>query len=221
MLPPIMAVLLGLVVFSASAGPSRAGLKFESAEIVLKPKIGEKEVVGEFKFTNAGDSPLAITRVHSSCGCTVPEKPADPVAPGAGGVIPVVYRPADRQGRQTQTVQIETADGKTHELRLVVDLPVRVSFAPRLLLFRGAEAERTAVVTYGEGDKTELLGVTASSPAFELVGEPKLERGELKLTLRHVGPADADARASVRIRTRDTTGGEHTDILYLRHSPAR
>ena len=208
--------------FAALAVPAlHAELKFDAVELVLKPKSGEKQIVGEFKFTNAGAASLAITNVHSGCGCTVPDKPAEPISPGARGSIPVAYKPGDRQGRQVQTIQVDTADGKTQELRLVVDLPVRVSFAPRLLLFRGADAEpKPASVTYGEEGKTELLELGENSPAFEIVGEPKMERGVLKLSIRHIGAADADARASVRIRTRDSAGEEHTDILYLRHSPA-
>ena len=35
-----------------------------------------------FKFTNTGDAPLIITDAKSTCGCTVPERPTGPVAPG-------------------------------------------------------------------------------------------------------------------------------------------
>lgn len=220
---PMRATSLAAFVFSLLAGvPSlRAELKFEATEISLKPKIGEKELRAEFKFTNTGLEPISIKSVHSSCGCTVPDKPTDPIAPNASGVIPVSYKPADRQGRQAQAIEVETSDGKHHELRLVVDLPVRVTFTPRLVLFRGADAEAKLVtVTFGEADGTTLLDVTEQSPAFEIDGEPKLDQGVLKLSVRHVGAADADARASVRIRTRDSAGEEHTDILYLRHSPA-
>ena len=213
------AVLVCAVFAFASA--LRAELKFEATEIFLKPKIGEKELRAEFKFTNAGLEPVSIKSVHSSCGCTVPDKPTDPIAPNASGVIPVSYKPADRQGRQAQAIEVETSDGKRHELRLVVDLPVRVTITPRLVLFRGAETEaKLATVTFGEAEGTALIEVTEQSPAFEIVGEPKLEQGVLKLSFRHTGPADADARASVRILTRDAAGGQHTDIIYLRHSPA-
>jgi hypothetical protein len=35
-----------------------------------------------FKFTNTGNAPLIITNATSSCGCTVPNPPKDPIAPG-------------------------------------------------------------------------------------------------------------------------------------------
>jgi len=44
-----------------------------------------------FTFTNTGDNPLVITSVKSSCGCTIPKKPTQPIAPGKKGRIEVAY----------------------------------------------------------------------------------------------------------------------------------
>lgn len=44
-----------------------------------------------FEFINTGKSPLIITRVQASCGCTVPKKPNDPIMPGEKGMIEVSY----------------------------------------------------------------------------------------------------------------------------------
>jgi len=44
-----------------------------------------------FKFTNTGDQPLVISNVRSTCGCTVPKKPTEPIAPGETGEIEVKY----------------------------------------------------------------------------------------------------------------------------------
>lgn len=44
-----------------------------------------------FEFTNIGNAPLVITKVKSSCGCTVPKKPTAPIAPGEKGEIEVKY----------------------------------------------------------------------------------------------------------------------------------
>lgn len=45
----------------------------------------------EFKFTNTGTEPLTISNAKGSCGCTVPEWPKEPIAPGESGVIKVKY----------------------------------------------------------------------------------------------------------------------------------
>ena len=48
----------------------------------------------EFKFTNKGKSPLILSNVKASCGCTVPEWPKEPIAPGQTGSIKVKYNTA-------------------------------------------------------------------------------------------------------------------------------
>ena len=45
----------------------------------------------EFVFTNNGNKPLIITNAQSTCGCTIPNYPREPIAPGAKGVIGVKY----------------------------------------------------------------------------------------------------------------------------------
>ena len=40
-----------------------------------------------WRFRNVSDKPLVIENVSASCGCTVPEKPEQPIAPGQEGVI--------------------------------------------------------------------------------------------------------------------------------------
>ena len=45
----------------------------------------------EFTFTNKGKEPLILTNVRSSCGCTVPTWPKEPILPGQSKVIKVKY----------------------------------------------------------------------------------------------------------------------------------
>ena len=58
-----------------------------------------------FTFTNTGDAPLVIVDAKSSCGCTVPEKPKDPIAPGKNGQIKVKYD-TNRVGPIRKTVTV-------------------------------------------------------------------------------------------------------------------
>jgi hypothetical protein len=45
----------------------------------------------EFVFKNTGKEPLVLKNVRSSCGCTVPEWPKEPVKKGDKGTIKVSY----------------------------------------------------------------------------------------------------------------------------------
>lgn len=58
-----------------------------------------------FKFKNIGKSPLIITKVKGSCGCTVPTKPEEPIMPGKTGEIKVKYA-TNRIGSFSKTITI-------------------------------------------------------------------------------------------------------------------
>lgn len=45
----------------------------------------------DFTFTNQGTTPLVISDVKSSCGCTIPTWTKEPVAPGEKGNVEIVY----------------------------------------------------------------------------------------------------------------------------------
>ena len=60
----------------------------------------------DFKFTNSGNAPLIITNASGSCGCTVPDYPRTPIAPGEEGVIKVSFNSSGRQGKQDKQVTI-------------------------------------------------------------------------------------------------------------------
>lgn len=59
-----------------------------------------------FTFTNTGSEPLIISNAKGSCGCTVPNYPREPIAPGETGEIEVVYSPGNQKNQQTKTVTI-------------------------------------------------------------------------------------------------------------------
>jgi hypothetical protein len=198
-----------------------AALEFTQNELVLRPSApGERELHGAFTFKNTGTTPLRLLEVASGCGCTVPQRPENAFAPGESGSLPVVYKAADRQGRQVQSILVRTDDGAHHELRVVAELPTRVSFSPRLVFFSSGESGvKSAEVSYGDDLPVTLVSVQPPPENFALVEEPVLSENRLRLTLRYTGPADTTARGAIRIQTRGASGQDHTDLLYVRHNP--
>ena len=80
-------LFIGLVCFSSSAQE----FKFEKETINYGKILKGSDGVRTFVFTNVGDQPLVIKSIKSSCGCTVPEKPEQPIMPGEKGEIKVSY----------------------------------------------------------------------------------------------------------------------------------
>lgn len=60
----------------------------------------------DFVFKNTGDAPLIITNAAGSCGCTVPEWPREPIAPGEEGTIHVEFNSQGRAGNQQKQVTL-------------------------------------------------------------------------------------------------------------------
>lgn len=84
----ILVALVALVSFAAQA---QAKIVFKTDTIDYGQIAKGSDGVRVFEFTNTGSEALVISDVKSSCGCTVPEKPKGPIAPGETGQIKVKY----------------------------------------------------------------------------------------------------------------------------------
>ncbi|HJX72439.1 MAG TPA: DUF1573 domain-containing protein [Bacteroidales bacterium] len=81
----------------------------------------------EFVFKNTGNEPLILSNVQSTCGCTVPSWPKEPVKPGETAKIIVSYR-TNRVGPINKSITvISNADSGPIVLRIkgnIVPKPV-------------------------------------------------------------------------------------------------
>jgi hypothetical protein len=59
-----------------------------------------------FKFKNTGQVPLTILNAISSCGCTIPEWPEDPIPPGGTGEILAKFNTTGKPNDQKKTISI-------------------------------------------------------------------------------------------------------------------
>lgn len=70
-----------------------------------------------FKFVNSGNEPLILSRPRSSCGCTVPSWPKEPIMPGDSGKIKVTYN-THIMGAFNKTVTVYSNAPKPIVLRI-------------------------------------------------------------------------------------------------------
>jgi len=66
-----------------------------------------KPAVANFELKNNGKSPVIITSVKSSCGCTVANYSRDPILPGKTAKLSAVYN-AKTKGTFTKSVYVKT-----------------------------------------------------------------------------------------------------------------
>jgi hypothetical protein len=100
----MMVIALGSITY-ASAQIAGAKLDFDKLEHDYGTIDQGANGTTEFRFTNTGTEPLIISNAKGSCGCTVPEWPKEPIAPGASSSIKVKYD-TKRVGPISKTVTI-------------------------------------------------------------------------------------------------------------------
>lgn len=101
-------VLLAFVSFAFSASAQGAKIEFVAQDNTIDYGTIYRDTdsgLRTFEFKNTGDKPLIITNVQSTCGCTVPSKPTEPIMPGKSGKIDVKYNMSPGPIRKTITVE--------------------------------------------------------------------------------------------------------------------
>ena len=111
----LLAVTFGFV----AQAQDKAEIKFVSEEIDYGTIKQGADGVRVFEFKNTGKAPLVISGASSSCGCTVPSWPKEPIAPGASGKIEVKYD-TTRVGQIAKTILVNSnaKDTPTVALRI-------------------------------------------------------------------------------------------------------
>lgn len=88
---PLSLLIPALLMSFALAGPE---IKFTDMSHDFGTIPQGTPVTYEFEFTNSGDAELVLLSVDASCGCTTPEWPKAPIAPGETGIIKATFNAA-------------------------------------------------------------------------------------------------------------------------------
>ena len=86
---------------------NKASIKWKVEEIDLGEIAQSKPVTVEFEFKNSGDTPIMITNVQTSCGCTGANYEKTPILPGKSTKIAATYNAASK-GNFKKTITVTT-----------------------------------------------------------------------------------------------------------------
>lgn len=120
----ILSLLLTVIPLSAF---SRKKEKAGEAMIQFKEAVYDFGIIDEkkgpvshdFDFINSGNGNLVIIDATAECGCTRPEYPKNPIAPGKKGKVKVIYNPLGRPGSFEKVVTVKT-NGRQKKVRLKI-----------------------------------------------------------------------------------------------------
>ncbi len=114
----VLMLFVGLLSIGVYAQDTSAKIEFKSETIDYGEISKGSDGVRVFEFTNTGNAPLVISNVRSSCGCTIPKKPEDPILPGKTGQIEVKYD-TNRVGPIRKAITVTSnADTATKVLKI-------------------------------------------------------------------------------------------------------
>lgn len=113
----VLMLFVGLLSLGVYAQET-AKIEFKSETIDYGEIDRGSDGVRVFEFTNTGNVPLVISNVRSSCGCTIPKKPEEPIMPGKTGKIEVKYD-TNRVGPIRKAITVTSnADTPTKVLKI-------------------------------------------------------------------------------------------------------
>ena len=81
-------------------------ISFTESEFDFGTVAEGERVKHVYTFKNTGDEPLVLSNAVGSCGCTVPQWPREPIAPGASGEIEVEFNSQGKPGDRNQKVTV-------------------------------------------------------------------------------------------------------------------
>ena len=98
--------LFALLVGFAFTSNAQGALKFKQEKHDFGTIAEGTIATYSFVFTNTGKTPVVISNVKPSCGCTTPDWTREPVMPGKTGKVTASYNSAGRLGIFNKTVTV-------------------------------------------------------------------------------------------------------------------
>ena len=95
-----------LYIAIASVAVAQGKFSFEEESYDFGTVIEGVKATHTFQFTNTGDAPIVISAVRASCGCTTPQWPKEPIAPGESGEITAIYNSKGRLNAFNKSIRI-------------------------------------------------------------------------------------------------------------------
>jgi hypothetical protein len=114
-------LLASAYVFAQQA--DSAAIKFDNEKHDFGDITQGSTVENIFTFTNPGKMPLVISNVITSCGCTAPTWPKEPIPPKGKGEIKIVFNSTGKMGMQNKVITIvSNASGGAHRITITANV---------------------------------------------------------------------------------------------------
>jgi hypothetical protein len=166
-------------LFLVLASPVFGQLKWENPEQTVTAKPTDKVLVTKYRFTNVGTTPVKITDLRTSCGCTTAFLEKKEYAPGESGEIEAKFKFKGEVGRHEKWIVVSTdwVPPQPKTLIFAVNVPEAITILPEIVFWRVGDQLKP---------KTVRIAVPDEIPAK--VVSVQADNGTVKLELHEIRP---------------------------------
>ena len=189
---PRFFILTATVAAGLWSVPAQATVAWKQKTIQVKVDASQEVVEAHFAFTNKGKSPVDITKVESSCGCTTAELTQRHYEPGQSGEIIAKYTIGNHVGTQRKTVAVRTSGQEEPDiLTIVADIPEMVRFTPAFVTWakNDSPTPKKLILETSAGVTINEVEMKSSNPAMEARLETAVKGHRYEVT---VTPSNTD-----------------------------
>lgn len=202
--------MLSLIVPAVCLAQQPPRIVVDQAHFNFGKLFGEGKAVHRFRVTNQGSSPLNISRLNPSCGCTSTVIGQWTLNPGQSTEVEATFNPTGFRGPIHKSIQVVSNDPATPTLTLTFEAEVLRDVNPSAdSLFyqdiaRSAGPQRqTVTFTSATGQPVHIQEASfTDAPFLKAVVHPKGQAGTVEVILnpREVPPARTIGTATLNVR---------------------
>jgi len=199
---------------------AKGEISWHETEIEKDIALGETEISAKFQFTNHSESsPVHISHIRTSCGCTSGNFSRTPVAPGEVGEVRLSFSAVGRRGTQRNNATVEFADnpGATQHLRFIVNIPELGRSLPQVAQWSegGESTARQIRIVLNEAYESEIKALSYDEDKFSVeLTTDESTPGEALLQIRPITPLHA-MRSHLDVKLIGKQGHEASLRVFL------
>ena len=193
-----------------------ANLVFDSTVIKDTIIAGTSSYDFKFTFKNAGDTPVEILGIKTTCGCTIVKNDKDIYASQEAGEFKGTFTIGDRTGIQEKNIFIATNNLGQSQIKLSLKITIKkdVEFKPSLLFWKKGEPlqEKEVEILL---NNAKFISAESDQPIFK-VSAPNKGKSENVLILKVSPESTLEAsRGLLKLKYINGAGTEKFSAIHL------
>jgi hypothetical protein len=150
---------------------SHAALIWPKTEHTIQTTPTDPEITLTFEAINTDDTPIEITQIEKTCGCTKATATKTTLQKGEETKLNVVITPPPSGGKQDKHITVKTSDGKTQILTIHLQMPETFTLSAPTEEWADTLDEKALTVQLKQD--TKFLTAESLTPDFQVTNQQR------------------------------------------------